>query len=139
MTVIGTASEPNHNHLRTLGATPVTYGEGLADRLREVAPDGVEGAVDAVGRGSLPALLDVTGDPDRVITLADPAAFELGVRYVTDEPDHMPSILDKVAEAVVGGKITVPIAASYSLAAAADAQRESERGHVRGKLVLAVA
>jgi NADPH:quinone reductase-like Zn-dependent oxidoreductase len=138
LAVIGTASERNHDHLRALGATPVTYGEGLTERLRELAPDGIHGAVDAAGRGSLRAFLALIDDPHRVITLADPAAFEIGARYLTDEPDDMPSILTDVAQAVVVGTITVPIAATYPLAAAADAQRESERGHVRGKLALAV-
>ena len=139
LSVIGTASERNHDYLRGLGATPVTYGEGLADRLRMLAPDGIHGAVDVAGRGSLADLLAVTADPGRVITLADPAAFELGVRYVTDEPDDMPLILAQIAEAAVTRQITVPIAATYPLTVAPEAQRESERGHVRGKLVLDIA
>jgi NADPH:quinone reductase-like Zn-dependent oxidoreductase len=93
--VVGTASERNHNYLRSLGAIPVTYGDGLADRIRAIAPQGVDAAIDSAGRGSLPALVALVGDPDRVITLADPSAGNLGVRFASGEPDDMPGILSK--------------------------------------------
>ena len=72
--VIGTASEANHEFLRTLGAEPTTYGEGMVDRVRQLAPDGVDRALDTAGRGALVNLIEITGSPDDVVTTADPSA-----------------------------------------------------------------
>ncbi|MGI5162368.1 NADP-dependent oxidoreductase [Microbispora sp. CA-102843] len=137
LTVIGTASPRNHDYLRSLGAIPVSYGDGLADRVRAVAARGVAAAVDASGRGSLSALVELTGDPDRVITLADASAESLGVRFTYGEPDDMRGILTEAVALVAAGTITVPIARVYPLTDAAAAHRDSQAGHVRGKLVLA--
>ncbi|GAA4224833.1 NADP-dependent oxidoreductase [Streptosporangium album] len=136
LTVIGTASPRNHDYLRSLGVIPVTYGDGLAVRVRAVAARGVDAAVDAAGRGSLPALVELTGNPDRVITIADASAESLGVRFAYGEPDDMRGILAEAAALVAAGTITVPIARTYPLADAAAAHRDSQTGHVRGKLVL---
>ncbi|GGN99472.1 zinc-binding dehydrogenase [Microbispora bryophytorum] len=136
LTVIGTAGPGNHDYLRSLGAVPVSYGDDLADRIRAVVAGGVDAAVDASGRGSLPALVELTGDPDRVITLADASAQSLGVRFVYGEPDDMRGILTETITLVAAGAITVPIAL-YPLTDAAAAHRDSQAGHVRGKLVLA--
>ena len=59
--VIGTASPNNHDYLRSLGAEPTTYGDGLVERVRAIAPDGVDAALDAAGGGSLPALVELAG------------------------------------------------------------------------------
>ncbi|MHB1491535.1 MAG: NADP-dependent oxidoreductase, partial [Cellulomonas sp.] len=67
-TVIGTASETHHEFLRSLGATPVTYGEGLAARVAAAAPDGVDAALDLAGSGSLADLVAIVGDPAKVAT-----------------------------------------------------------------------
>src|SRR6185295_10799867 len=61
--VIGTASEGNHDFLRSLGAEPTTYGDGLVERVRALAPDGVDLAFDTAGKGDVPALIELTGDP----------------------------------------------------------------------------
>src|SRR5215212_3330655 len=76
-TVIGTASEPNHDYLREIGATPVVYGEGLVDRVRAVAPDGIDAVFDAAGQGALPDSIELRGGTSRIVTIADPAAFGL--------------------------------------------------------------
>ncbi|MGW5364406.1 NADP-dependent oxidoreductase [Actinopolymorpha pittospori] len=136
LTVIGTASERNHDYLRSLGAIPVTYGDGLADRVRAVAPQGVDAAVDASGRGSLATLVDLTGGPERVVTIADGAAADLGVRFTFGGPDEVPGSLADAVALVAAGKLILPIARTYSLAEAASAHRDSEAGHVQGKLVL---
>ena len=136
LTVIGTASERNHDYLRSLGAIPVTYGDGLADRVRVVAPQGVDAAVDASGRGSLATLVDLTGGPERVVTIADGAAAELGVRFTFGGPDEVPGSLADAVALVAAGELTLPIARTYPLADAASAHRDSEAGHVQGKLVL---
>src|SRR5689334_14409479 len=76
--VIGTAGESNHDFLRELGAEPTTYGEGLVERVRELG--GADLAFDTAGAGAIPDLVEIAGSPDRVITIADYAAPEYGVR-----------------------------------------------------------
>ncbi|MFI9596711.1 NADP-dependent oxidoreductase [Nonomuraea sp. NPDC052265] len=134
-TVIGTASETNHTYLRSLGAIPVRYGTDLGERIAAMAPGGVDAALDTAGHGSLPELISLTGDPDRVVTLADFSAGQLGARFIAEEPGDMPEILAEVAGLAAAGAITVPLT-SYRLADSAAAHRASEAGHVRGKLVL---
>jgi NADPH:quinone reductase-like Zn-dependent oxidoreductase len=78
--VIGTASEGNHDYLRSIGAEPTTYGAGLAERVRELAPEGVDAALDAAGGGALPDLVELAGGPEHVVTIADyQGAQETGV------------------------------------------------------------
>jgi NADPH:quinone reductase-like Zn-dependent oxidoreductase len=134
-TVIGTASEPNHDYLRSFGATPVRYGTGLAERIAAIAPGDVDAVLDTAGHGSLSELISLVGDPGRVVTLADFSAERLGARFLAEEPGNMSAVLAEVAGLAAAGTITVPLA-SYRLADAAAAQRASETGHVRGKLVL---
>ncbi|WP_327275219.1 NADP-dependent oxidoreductase [Streptomyces sp. NBC_01224] len=134
--VIGTASERNHAYLRSLGAEPVTYGEGLAEQVRTIAPNGADAAFDAAGKGSLPALVDVTGGPERVVTIADHRAEEHGVRFVFAGAGAIRERLEQAAALVVNGELTLSVARTYSLSQAADAHRESEGGHVRGKLII---
>jgi NADPH:quinone reductase-like Zn-dependent oxidoreductase len=136
VTVLGTAGPANQDHLRSLGAVPVVYGAGLADRVRAVAPRGVDAALDVAGRGGLPALVELAGGTDRVITLADPAAADLGVRFLGEEPDDLPAVLAEVAALVAAGELTFPVARTYPLADAPAAHRDSQTGHVRGKLIL---
>ncbi|MGW2111444.1 NADP-dependent oxidoreductase [Streptomyces sp. NPDC001948] len=136
-TVIGTASERNHAYLRSLGAEPVTYGEGFAGRVRGVAAKGVDAAFDAAGKGSLPALVELVGGPDRVVTIADHRAAEHGVRFAFAGPEAIRERLERAAALVVSGELALSVARTYPLSRAADAHRESAGGHVRGKLVIA--
>jgi len=69
--VIGTASPANHEYLRSLGAEPVAYGEGLVERVRALAADGVDLAFDLAGSGVLPELIELAGGAEHVITVAD--------------------------------------------------------------------
>ena len=80
-TVIGTASPANHDFLRSLGATPAMYGAGLVQRVRALAPAGVDFALDVAGRGALPELIELTGSAERLLTIADPQAQQYGVPY----------------------------------------------------------
>ncbi|MCX5500180.1 NADP-dependent oxidoreductase [Streptomyces sp. NBC_00053] len=135
-TVIGTASERNHAYLRSLGAEPVTYGEGFAERARAVAEKEVDAAFDAAGKGSLPALVELTGGPDRVVTIADHRAAEHGVRFAFAGPDAIRERLEQAAALVGNGELGLSVARTYALSEAADAHRESAGGHVRGKLII---
>ena len=84
--VIGTASPANHTYLRSLGAEPVAYGEGLVERVRALAPDGVDLALDVAGSGVLPELIELADGPGHVVTIADFAgAQEHGVRFSSGE------------------------------------------------------
>jgi NADPH:quinone reductase-like Zn-dependent oxidoreductase len=134
--VIGTASEGNHAFLRELGAEPTTYGEGLVERVRELAPDGVDRAFDTAGKGALPDLIEITGSPEHVMTIADfQAAPALGVRLSTGADRAVHGLRD-AAELFEAGRFSMPVAETFPFDRAADAHRLSESGHVRGKVVL---
>lgn len=138
--VIGTASAVNHDYLRSLGATPTTYGEGLVERVRELAPDGVDRAIDDAGGGALPALVELAGGPEHVVTIADyEGAQNTGVQ-MTGGPDSKRAwyALAEIGEVIDAGRFSLPVAQAFPLEQIADAHRLSETGHVRGKLVLLV-
>lgn len=134
-TVVGTASPGNHDYLRSLGAVPVAYGEGLADRVRAAAPQGVDAVYDAAGQGDLPVSIELAGGTGRVVTIADPAAAGLGVTFSGDRTPFG-SRLGEYARLVVEGKLVVRVAQSLPLADAAKAQDLVATGHVAGKVVL---
>jgi NADPH:quinone reductase-like Zn-dependent oxidoreductase len=134
--VIGTASEGNHDFLRSLGAEPTTYGDGLVERVRALAPDGVDLAFDTAGKGDIPALIELTGDPARVATIADFGAGQLGVKVTGGADGRAPGALEEAATLIEAGRFSLPVAETFPFDRAADAHRASEGGHVRGKLVL---
>ncbi|MEV0245657.1 NADP-dependent oxidoreductase [Nocardia sp. NPDC050712] len=140
VTVIGTASARNQDLVRELGAIPTTYGDGLADRVRALAPGGVDAVFDAAGQGGLPAAIDLRGGTDRIVTIADPAAEQLGVTFASGPPGPRPvELIEQVAERVVTGEFRLPAPArTFTLDEAAQAQQELERGHGSGKVVLLV-
>jgi NADPH:quinone reductase-like Zn-dependent oxidoreductase len=134
--VIGTASERNHEFLRTLGAEPTTYGDGLAERVRALAPDGVDLAFDTAGQGGVPDLITLTGDPARVATIADFGAAALGVKVTGGGDFRAVEALGEAAALYEAGRLRLPVAQTFTFAEAGDAHRLSQDGHVRGKLVL---
>jgi len=133
--VVATASEANHDFLRELGAVPTTYGEGLVERVRALEPQGVDGALDAAGKGSVRDLVELTGDPARVVTIADFGAGELGVQ-VSGGDDQRGRRLQEAARLAGLGVVRIPVARTYPLEEAVAAYEESRGGHVRGKLVI---
>lgn len=135
--VIGTASEANHDHLRSLGATPVTYGDGLVERVRALAPDGVDAVLDAAGRGALPDSIALRGGTSRIVTIADPAAPGLGVVF-SGRAERDAAALADVARSAADGRLAVAVSRTYPLADAARAHADLETGHARGKGVLLV-
>jgi NADPH:quinone reductase-like Zn-dependent oxidoreductase len=137
--VIGTASPANHDYLRSLGAEPVAYGEGMADRVRALAPGGVDLALDVAGSGVLPELIELAGGPDHVITVADfGGAQEYGVRFSRGDTGRAVHALADIGMLVESGRFSLPVAQTFPLADVAQAHRVSEDGHARGKLVLLV-
>lgn len=136
-TVIGTASEENHGYLRRLGAIPVTYGEGLVDRIRAVAPNGVDAALDGAGPEALYASAEVVKDRSRIRTMvSDEAAEKLGIPALG--PGRSAARLAELVKLYEQGKLDIHIRKAYPLEQAADAHRSVETGHGRGKVVLTV-
>jgi NADPH:quinone reductase-like Zn-dependent oxidoreductase len=137
--VIGTASPANHDYLRSLGAEPVAYGAGLVERVRAVAPDGVDVALDVAGSGVLPELIELAGGPEHVVTITDfGGAQEHGATFSRESDGRAVHALAEIGELIESGRFSLPIARTFPLAEIAQAHRVSEDGHVRGKLVLLV-
>jgi NADPH:quinone reductase-like Zn-dependent oxidoreductase len=138
--VIGTASPGNHEYLRTYGAEPTTYGDGLVERVRELSPDGVDKAIDDAGGGALPALVELAGGPENVVTIADyEGAQQTGVTMTGGAGSVRAwHALATAADLIEAGRFSLPVAQTFPLERIADAHALSETGHVRGKLVLLV-
>jgi NADPH:quinone reductase-like Zn-dependent oxidoreductase len=137
--VIGTAGPANHDYLRSLGAEPVSYGDGLVGRVRALAPGGVDLALDVAGSGVLPELIDLAGGPEHVVTIADFAgAQKYGVTFSSGDGGRALHALAEVGELIESGRFALPVAQTFPLAEIAAAHRAGEAGRVRGKLVLVV-
>ena len=135
--MIGTASPANHDYLRDLGAEPVTYGDGLVDAVRKLAPDGVDVVVDLIGGDALAATPKLLADGGRSVSIIDAATVrELGGAYVfvRGRGGQLGELLTLVAD----GTLRVEIAETFPLDRTADALRASKGGHVRGKVVITV-
>ncbi|WP_419996288.1 NADP-dependent oxidoreductase [Streptomyces boninensis] len=134
--VIGTASERNHDFLRSLGAEPVVYGDGLVDRVRALAPEGVDAALDFVGDGAVDVSKELVKDPSRIASIADGEAEAKGAHYVWVRP--VAADLAALSELADAGKLTVNVEHALPLDQAAEAWRLNQEGRTRGKIVLTV-
>jgi NADPH2:quinone reductase len=136
--VIGIASQPNHEWLRSVGVTPVEYGDGLADRVRAAAPDGVDAFIDTFSADYVDLALELGVAKDRINTIiAFDAAARLGVKAEgSQSPTDVAAALTEIADIVASGQISVPIAATYPLTHVQAAYTELEKRHTRGKIVL---
>jgi NADPH:quinone reductase-like Zn-dependent oxidoreductase len=134
VTVIGTASPANQERVAAYGAIPTTYGQGIVDRVRALAPT-VDAVLDTAGRGVIPESIELRGGTDRVVTLADPAAPGLGVE-LTERSEPSASELAELIDLVHRGEVLVPVARVLPLAEAARGQRLVDEGHSGGKVVL---
>jgi NADPH:quinone reductase-like Zn-dependent oxidoreductase len=136
-TVVGLASEHNHEWLRRHGVIPVTYGDGVADRVRAAAPGGVDAFIDTVGSGYVELALQLGVAADRIDTIADFAAVAThGVKAEGNAAGASAHTMAELAALVEEGTLDVPIAATYPLDQVRDAYTELERNHTRGKIVL---
>ncbi|WP_440555894.1 NADP-dependent oxidoreductase [Streptomyces sp. SCPE 10] len=133
--VIGTAGAANQDYLRSLGALATTYGEGWVERVRRLGR--VDAALDLAGTGVIRELIDLTGSPERVVSIADLGAPELGVRF-SGVAGSMPEALATAADLISRGKLHIPVEKSYTLAEAAAAHIDSQAGHTRGRRVIVV-
>jgi NADPH:quinone reductase-like Zn-dependent oxidoreductase len=136
ITVIGTASPQKHDYLRELGAIPTAYGPGLAERVRQLAPDSIDAAIDVAGSGIIPELIAITGDPARVLSVADFSAEEYGAKFSHGPPKEPERILADVARLYSKGLFRLRIEQAFPLEKTAEAQIASAAGRVTGKLVI---
>ena len=134
--LIGTASTANHDKLRDIGVTPVEYGDGLDERLREVAPKGFDAVADFVG-GVLDVSLAALREGGRLASITDPAVEEHGGRWVWVRPDgaRLADLLDEVA----ADRLRVDVDRTFALEDVPQAFAASQSGAARGKLVIEVA
>ncbi|MFF0108973.1 NADP-dependent oxidoreductase [Streptomyces hirsutus] len=134
--VLGTASERNHDFVRSLGGEPVAYGDGLAERLRGLAPAGVDAVFDSVGGDALNASATALASEGRLASIADPAVVEYGGSYWFVRPD--PQDLGHLSELAEQGVVSVHVSEAFPLERAADAHRLNQEGRTRGKIVVTV-
>lgn len=138
ITVIGTASEAKHDYLRELHAIPTTYGAGLEERVRALAPSGVDAAIDVAGSGIIPELIRIVGDAAHVLSVADFSAEEYGAKFSHGPPVDPAGLFAAIAELCSSGAFTMRIERTFSLDEAREAQEVSQSGRVTGKLVVRV-
>ncbi|UGQ12721.1 NADP-dependent oxidoreductase [Yinghuangia sp. ASG 101] len=131
--VIGTTSPRNHDFLRRLGAEPVTYGEGLVERVRALTPDGVSAVADFVG-GQLDVTRAVLTPNGRHVSTADNTVDQHGGHWVWVRPDG--TKLAELAALADRGALTVEVSETHPLDRAADALTTLRTGHTRGKVVI---
>lgn len=136
LTVIGTASEQNHELLRSLGAIPITYGAGLAARVQQVTTAPIDLGFDVAGHGAVPELIELTGSPEKVITIADFEATKHGVQFFqSNMADPQPSWAF-ATKLFAEGKLHLPIAETFALDQTGAAQEKSQQGHALGKYII---
>lgn len=133
--VIGTAGAANQEYLRGLGALATTYGEGWVERVRGLGP--VDAALDLAGAGVVRELVELTGNADSVVSIADLGAPEFGVRF-SGVAGSMPAALAEAVDLIARGRLHIPVEKSYSLAEAAAAHVDSQAGHTRGRRVIVI-
>jgi NADPH2:quinone reductase len=135
--VLGIASPANADWLSAHGAVPVPYGDGLAERLRAAAPDGIGAFIDLFGPEYVQLAFDLGIEPGRIETItAFAKAAELGTKADGSGTASTTGVLTEMAALVASGTVEIPIAATFPLERVKDAFEELERGHTRGKIVL---
>jgi NADPH:quinone reductase-like Zn-dependent oxidoreductase len=134
--VIASASEANHQYLRELGATPVGYGQGVAERVRAAAGGPVDAVFDVAGKTPVQELISLAPEPSQVVTIANYAAGQAGARVTGGGADSHPmEALAEVAELLAQNQLVIKVR-TFPFDRAAEAYQISQSGHVRGKLVL---
>ncbi len=135
-TVIGLAGQANHPWLAKHDVIAVTYGDGVADRIRQASGQ-VDAFIDTFGAGYVELALELGAEPSRIDTIAN---FEAAGRYgVKDDGNAVgasASVLAELAALIAAGELEVPIAATFPLDRVQDAYRRLAEGHLLGKIVL---
>ncbi|MEW2163774.1 NADP-dependent oxidoreductase [Streptomyces sp. NPDC007084] len=136
--VIGTAGPANQEYVTSLGATALVYGDNLVERVRVLAPNGIDAVLDAAGKGALENSITLRGGTDRIVTTADFRARELGVVFSEGPQRRSGTRLAELARQAADGTLITTVGRTFPLAEAAKAQQASDAGHNRGKIVLTV-
>jgi NADPH:quinone reductase len=144
--VIATASPGKHDLLRELGATPVAYGDGLVERIRAAAPQGVSAAIDLVGTDeAVDASLELVADRDRIASIAAfGRAKQDGIQLLGGGAGADPgtelrdAARQQLADLAADGRIRVIVDSTYPLRQVAEAHRKLQAGHAAGKIVLTI-
>lgn len=134
-TVIASAGEGNQDYLREIGATAVLYGAGLVDRVRGIAPHGVDAVFDVAGKSPIEDLISLVRSPAQVVTIANFTAGGTGAQVTTGGEGDASAALRETADLLKENKIVIKIQ-TFPFSRAAEAHEISEHGHLRGKLVL---
>ena len=135
-TVIGLASEAHHQWLAGHGVIPVTYGDGVANRIRQAAGQ-VDAFIDTFGAGYVQLALELGVEPSRIDTIANfEAVARYGVKAEGNTAGASASALTDLAGLIADGELDVPIAATFPLDRVQDAYRRLAKGHILGKIVL---
>jgi NADPH:quinone reductase-like Zn-dependent oxidoreductase len=134
--VIASASEANHDYLREIGATPVRYGQGVAERVRAAAGGPVDAVFDVAGKTPVEELLSLVSEPSQLLSIANFTAGQAGARVSGGGADSRPmEALAETGELLAQNKLVIKVQ-TFPFDRAAEAYRISQSGHVRGKLVL---
>ena len=135
--VLGIAGPDNADWLRAHGVIPIAYGDGLADRLRAAAPDGIDAFVDLFGPEYVQLAADLGVAPERIDTIISfQKAGEIGAKTEGSVDASTPEVLAEMANLIVTGAIDFEIADTYPIDRVADAYEQLEKRHTRGKIVL---
>jgi NADPH:quinone reductase-like Zn-dependent oxidoreductase len=135
--VIGLAGEANQKWLTDHGIIPVTYGDGVEDRIRAASAGKVDAFVDTFGGGYVELALKLGVAKNRIDTIIDfAAAAKYGVKTEGNYEAANADVLAQLAGLVAAGRLEIPIAKVFPLAQVRDAYRELEQRHTRGKIVL---
>ena len=134
ITVLSVVGPHDEALARELGATPVQYGPGVADRVRALGA--VDAVFDAAGKGVLADAVALAGGPDRVITLSDPAAADFGVTFSQPAPDRAPGAVDETIALLADGRLRLRAHKTMPLQEAAQAHRQLESGQVHERITL---
>jgi NADPH2:quinone reductase len=137
VSVLGIASESNADWLTSHGVTPISYGEGLAERLKAAAPNGIDAFIDLFGPEYVQLAVDLGVPPNRIETIISrEKAQAVGAKTEGSGDASTTAVLSEMADLVASGQIEIPIAATYPLEKVRDAFAELEQRHTRGKIVL---
>jgi NADPH:quinone reductase-like Zn-dependent oxidoreductase len=134
--VIASSSQANLDYLRELGAIPVRYGEGVAERVRAAAGGPVDAVFDVAGKTPVEELLSLVSEPSQLLSIANFTAGQAGARVSGGGADSRPmEALAETGELLAENKLVIKVQ-TFPFDRAAEAYRISQSGHVRGKLVL---
>src|ERR1700761_599334 len=135
--VLGIAGPGNADWLRSHGVIPITYGDGLAERLRDAAPNGIDAFIDLFGPDYVQLAVDLGVAPERIDTIISfQKAGEVGAKTEGSAEASTPAVLTEIADLIASGAVDFDVAATYPLDRVADAYEELEQRHTHGKIVL---